>query len=82
MSEKDRALRRVQMSGFAALETALFLNSHPDDENALNCFNKYKQLNERAVLEYEAKYGPLTHRGQMDNKSWDWVKTAWPWELN
>ncbi len=81
MNEKERALRRVQISEFAAFDASLFLDSNPDDQNALNYFKKYKQLNERAVCEYETKYGPLTHSGLMGDKSWDWVKTSWPWEL-
>jgi spore coat protein JB len=82
MSEKDRALKRVQIFTFAAFDASLYLDSHPDDQSALNYFNKYKQLGEKAVCEYETKYGPLTHNGLTGEKSWDWVKTSWPWELN
>lgn len=81
MSEREKALKRVQICKFAVLEAALFLDSHPDDQNALNYFNKYKQLCEKAVCEFEAKYGPLTFGGLTSEKSWDWVKTPWPWEL-
>lgn len=81
MSEKDRASKRMQTCRFAAFDASLYLDSHPDDQNALIYFNKYKQLGDKAVYEYETKYGPLTHGGLMGEKSWDWVKTSWPWEL-
>jgi spore coat protein JB len=81
MNERERALKRVAICKFAALEAALFLDSHPDDQDALSYFNKYRQLSDKAVYEYESKYGPLTHGGSTSEKSWDWVKTPWPWEI-
>ncbi len=80
MNDRERAMRRVQICSFAVLEASLFLNSHPDDKEALEYINKYKRLNERAVAEFEDKYGTLSIETPSELTSWDWAENPWPWE--
>ena len=73
-------LHRVQAADFAAYDTALYLNTHPDDAKALACY--YKLRNEAMELRnaYESVFGPLT-MGSVQNKNhWDWINEPWPWE--
>ena len=83
MSERDRKLKEVMKYEFAVIETALYLDSHPDCKNAKEYFCESRILFRNAVSEYEEKYGPLTYNGEniTDNGKWRWVETPWPWEL-
>ena len=80
MSEKERAMRQLQEYGFALTEVNLFLDSHPDDAQALAYYQRHKDLSDAATQAYEENYGPITINGVRSNTFWDWVSTPWPWE--
>lgn len=66
---------------FVLIETALYLNTHPDDERALRIHNnasrQYSQLEEM----YQARYGPLRYTG-MSRHPWAYINAPWPWDVN
>ena len=45
---------------FAAYDALLFLDTHPDDADALAYFRKHSRMRNAALKEYERLYGPLT----------------------
>ena len=62
---------KIQELSFACVDLNLYLDTHPDDANAVNMYNSFsKQLNE-AIRNYECKYGPLTNFG--------YGKSGCPW---
>ena len=75
--EKRELLRALD---FALVETALYLDAYPDSCEALAYYHKL--LAERTALaaDYAQDCGPLTHRENASQTSWQWVKTPWPWE--
>ena len=82
MSDKDSLLRRLQQAQFSAFETALYLDTHNTDAEALAYFAKCNQRARELEEEYAAKYGPL-HISQSNNdKVWEWSKGPWPWEYS
>lgn len=74
---KTKLLRRVSELGFAMHEFRLFLDTHPDDTDALELFNSYKKKYEAAKEEYEKQFGPLTLNGYNTD---EWLKNPWPWD--
>ncbi len=84
MMTKDRnaLMHDIQVYGFALVEANLFLDTHPGDQEALACYNKYNRLLEEAYAAYETNYGPLTIHGGTDSECWSWIKGPWPWEYN
>ncbi len=74
---KTKLLRRVSALGFAMQEFRLFLDTHPDDTDALELFNNYKKKYDAAKDEYEKEYGPLTLNGYNSD---EWLKNPWPWD--
>lgn len=50
-------LRSIQIADFALIEANLFLDSHPDDANALQYYGKYKAILDSLTEEYVEKYG-------------------------
>lgn len=73
-------MRKVQAAAFAIDDVKLFLDSHPNDAEALCYFEKYQMLRKQLVKQYEEQYGPLTVYG-VDAKggAWTWTKEPWPW---
>ncbi len=66
---------------FTLTDVMLYLDSHPDCQDALDYYHKHKQMLEQSVKEYEDTYGPLTAMGVNDKNNWTWVTTAFPWEV-
>lgn len=80
-SDRVAALRKVQELYFAMIELALYLNTHPCDEDALALYGKVQMMHSSAKAKYEECYGPLNYEGVNTEKDgWSWVKGPWPWE--
>ncbi len=75
-------LYRIQMYGFVLDEARLYLDTHPDNDLALEYYRKYSELYRRAVAEYESVCGPLTANSasSTDGASWRWIEGGWPWQ--
>lgn len=78
--EQMNMLVELMEVSFVLLETALYLNTHPNDERALRLHNntsgQYAQLKEM----YQARYGPLTNQG-MSRYPWSYINDPWPWDM-
>jgi len=61
-------------------DIALFLDSNPHHQQALACYNKYRDLHARAVESYQTHYGPLTKCSAAGENRWTWLDHPWPWE--
>lgn len=80
MSEKMRLMKKIQMHDFAVVEAAQFLDTHPNDQKALNYYRQNRDMKQKAVEAYQEKYGPLTLNGVWSDNRWTWAETPWPWE--
>lgn len=65
-----------QAAAFAAWEMRLYLNTHPNDKEALALFRKL--CKEAEEENYATTF--LTDECCMSN--WNWVKNPWPWEYD
>lgn len=72
-------MKKIQVYAFNLLETALYLDTHPDDQQAMAYYGKVKKAYDEHVAAYEAEYGPLSMGGNV-GKGWQWVDGPWPWE--
>lgn len=76
-------LRTIQELEFALLELNLYLDTHPEDQNALAVFNDLASRFVTARSDYEARYGPLVNFGHSGpTASWVWIDEPWPWEID
>ena len=81
MRERDKLMRRIQAYSFAMHDTALYLDTHPEDRIAIEYYKKYGKLRKEVQERYNEKYGPLSADDYNEHmKTWQWVKTPWPWE--
>ncbi|MBR0409726.1 MAG: spore coat protein CotJB [Eubacterium sp.] len=79
--EKQNLLYYINVVSFAALDASLYLDSHPDDEEALEYFNHYNEARQQATEEYSARFGPLClDKVTAAADQWKWATQPWPWE--
>ncbi len=81
MNSREKALYDVQATGFAVYDANLFLNTHPDDCEALAAMEEYQNKYAEARAHYEENYGPLTAPASCTDEYWAWVKGPWPWQM-
>ena len=79
MTNGERLLHDVQVYGFAMGELILYLDTNPDDENALRAYDMFSQKYATAVAEYSRDYGALSGGSVNTSKGWSWVDDPWPW---
>ena len=71
----------LQALGFAINELALYLDTHPEDMEALELYRQYQRLYGMGAEEYTKRYGPMTHGMPVDHPNYTWINDPWPWEF-
>lgn len=71
----------LQALGFAVNELALYLDTHPDDKEALELYRGYQKLLQEGSLNFAREFGPMTHGTPVDAKTYTWLDEPWPWEF-
>ena len=82
MDGKQRQLfQQIQEVGFALDDVALFLDTHPRNQQALAYYDKVRDKKRALVREYTENYGPLT-KDQVKSSAdyFTWINMPWPWE--
>ncbi|ACX51403.1 hypothetical protein Adeg_0233 [Ammonifex degensii KC4] len=81
LKEKYELLHEIQKWRFRVLELVLFLDTHPDDNRALEDYNEAAKRLHSLQRTYEERYGPLTNfGGAPSGHTWTWIEELWPWE--
>lgn len=75
-----RLLKKLREYDFAIVETALFLDTHPNNRKALAYYTKLRDERAALAAEYEKNVGPITICGNKSDSKWDWITGPWPWE--
>lgn len=70
----------IQMYDFYLYELNLYLDTHPNDQEALALFKKTNEKRETAYKAYVSKYGPITADQFTEGSHFKWVDGPWPWE--
>ncbi|MFB5663879.1 spore coat protein CotJB [Alteribacillus sp. HJP-4] len=79
-----RLMEELQAIDFVLVELTLYLDTHPDDYEAIQQFNETAQYRQHLKFSVEEYYGPLLQYGQCLSYSsypWNWNKAPWPWQL-
>lgn len=77
---REQLLNFINETSFAIDDIILYLDTHPCDEQALACYQNYRELREKAVREYTKCYGPLLVDNVDADNFWTWIESPWPWE--
>jgi spore coat protein JB len=78
---KKALLKRLQVCEFVLVEVNLYLDTHPNDQAALDYFRKYVAMKEETEKEYVDRYGPIVATQAARGNTWAWIKEPWPWEM-
>ena len=75
-------LQWINVVSFAVIEAQLFLDTPPDDQEALAYFHEYSNLRNQGMDEYAKYYGPLTIDTTKESCAdrWNWINEQWPWQ--
>lgn len=81
-NEQEKLLHDIRVLDFVVIEMSLYLDTHPNDRNAMEYFNHYNRMSNQAKKEYSAKFGPLTLAlTDISNcDGWEWATLPMPWE--
>ena len=80
MTERQHLMKKLMAERFATIETAIFLDTHPQDKKALKAFKEYSENTRKLKDEYENKFGALTAENAATDNSWTWICDPWPWD--
>ena len=82
MNDRNTFMQWINEASFMTNDLHLYLNSHPDDEQAYASFCEYLKRRKDTMKEYARRFGPLTIDTACDEQScsWKWISGPWPWE--
>ncbi|MCI8601067.1 MAG: spore coat protein CotJB [Oscillospiraceae bacterium] len=76
---KSALLREIQICQFALIETQLYLDSHPCDQEALRYFTAHREHLKELTARWEKVCGKVRENGS--ELCWAWTDTPWPWQV-
>ncbi|MCQ4937390.1 MULTISPECIES: spore coat protein CotJB [Anaerotignum] len=79
---QDDMLTKLMELDFISLDLGLFLNTHPDNTEAIDTYNQVITAADVLRLKYEENFGPLCsfRSYAADTKNWQWKDNPWPWQ--
>lgn len=80
MNSCEALLRDVQEKSFLAHEILLYLDTHPEDHEALRAYQRALNNRLQAVCVYEQQARALTPDGLHGHRDFDWVDEPFPWQ--
>ena len=85
--EKTDLLKRLQSYNFAAYDMLLYLDTHPEDQDALAVFRDVVRQRKQTLSEFAEQFYPLTpdcmaeiYEKEPSSSCYCWQKGAAPWE--
>ena len=79
-NNRQKLLLDIMENCFYAHELNLYLDNFPNDKEKVELFNKYNEITDKLVKEYNEKYEPLTLSGNNLEVPFSWEESPWPWE--
>lgn len=77
---RDELLKKITALDFYIIDLHLYLDTHPEDTEALNkyndCVRHVKDLRE----DYNNKYGMLLANNCVSATPWQWIEGGMPWQ--
>jgi spore coat protein JB len=71
----------IDIVSFAVTDVNLYLDTHPQDQRAIEYFNNYQKARNQALREYSAAFGPLNLDTARIGNEFSWANECWPWQM-
>jgi len=82
MKDKMELLKQITANKFMKVDLALYLNTHPMDQDALSKYNFYVKESKVLIECYEMNFGMLCQHNSLSPFPWQWINEPWPWEYD
>jgi spore coat protein JB len=81
--DRDSLLEQLTALDFMAVDLGMYLNTHPDDCEAIASYNTVITDAQRVREQFEQRFGPLcSFRSASCPEKWGWIDCPWPWECD
>lgn len=77
---RDELLQKIMELDFYIVDLHLYLNTHPDDGEAIQMYNDAVLQNRELRAQYSEKYGMLMSNHCVSVTPWQWIDSPWPWQ--
>jgi len=78
-NELEKKMFEVMKYSFAIVDLNLYLDTHPNDIEAYQLFQKYVEDEKKAIKEYNEMCGPIFVTNAK-YRNYEWPKNPWPWD--
>ena len=79
-NQRDEMLMHLSTIDFMLADLGLYLNTNPNDAQAIALHNTVAKDAKALRDAYEAQFGSLTNRYENTGDRWGWIADPWPWE--
>lgn len=81
VADKHALMKNIYELGFILTETNLYLDTHPNDMEAIEYYAQIRDKYCNYMTKYADYYGPLDKLHMSNDNYWMWVSTPMPWEM-
>ena len=78
--EQQRMLNDIGIVDFTLVELMLFLDTHPENQEAMEHFNHYTKIKNKMMKDFSQMYYPLVKEHADSTNMWRWGDAPLPWE--
>jgi len=78
--DREKLLKQITITDFMATDLHLYLNTHPNDTEAMEMYNNVVAHSAQVRKEYEEHFGPLVSYRSPDVPGRKWSDLPWPWQ--
>ena len=78
--KKTQMLEKIMQYRFAVVETALYLDTHPNDTEIVARHNHYAKMAKELMEEYEKTFGEMLCIFSESECMWNWPE-EWPFRF-
>jgi spore coat protein JB len=77
----DTPLGELMALCFVVQELGLYLDTHPQDREALSLYTEYVRMLKQGKETFTERYGPIEQTQVTVKSGYSWIDDPWPWEL-
>lgn len=80
MEKREDLLQKISAVCFVVQDLKLFLDTHPENAEAMRLYGDYVREAKKLKERYTAFYGPLMAETFEPDGEWKWIDDPWPWD--